>query len=44
MIAGTSAAYLVIDEGSVPDELEALVVQHPTIATAPGLRLVDLAH
>ena len=42
MIAGTHAAYLLLEDGAVPDELEALAARHPTVATAPGLRLVAL--
>ncbi len=43
VIAGTHADYLVLEDGATPDELEALAGAHPTVATAPGLRVVDLA-
>lgn len=44
VIAGTRADYLVIEDGALPDELEDFAVLHPTVARAPGLRVVDLAH
>ncbi len=44
VIAGTHANYLLIEDGATPEELATLALRHPTVVTAPGLRLVDLAH
>lgn len=42
VVAATRPGYLLI-EAPTPDELEALSLRHPTVADAPGLRIVDLA-
>ena len=46
VLAATRPDYLLIEDpqsGAEPNELEALSRRHPTVANAPGLRVVDLA-